>query len=515
MTTLAEMLVANVHQNRNRPAIYDREQNFTYEEFAGRVSRAAGLLRSCGVKPGERFGVLALNNFRVCELIFAAAWSGAIAVPINFRLALPEIRHVLDDSGCRLLFVDRAFQGWLREPLLAPWSSGAIMLGALGGETPQPDYDALVRDAAPLPLRPGDEDEETLLLYTGGTSGRGKGVRLSHRNLLATAFQLGAALGARDTDIYLHTAPIFHSADIAGYAYFLPGAGHAFLPKFSGADFLQAVAEYRATATTLPATMVILLLQTPDFERYDLSSLRTLLYGASPLPVEWMKRAMEKMPRTAVHQGYGLTENAMMLTSLSDQSHREALARGDLPRLRSCGRPNVGVTIRIVGEKGDTLPAGQVGEVAARSRNVMLGYLNRDEENREALRDGWLYTGDIGKLDEEGYLYLLDRKKDLIISGGENVYSAEVETVLCQHPAVCEAAVIGVPHPQWVESVMAIVRCFPGAQTTADELIAFCRGRIGGYKIPRQIEFTADFPRNALGKILKKDLRERYRNGSA
>jgi long-chain acyl-CoA synthetase len=509
MTTMAEMLRSTVLQHPDQVAVLHAGEAFTYSQFLDRVKRAAGLLEGMGLGPGDRFGIIAPNCLETAELFFAGYWTGAIPVPINFRLAPPEIRDVLEDSGATCVFVDDGFRAFLDEEALAPWRDTAVCLQA---EKAVRSYEALLALAEPASMHCGEPDDDAILLYTGGTTGRSKGVRLTHRNILSDALQCAPTFGPRKDDVYLHAAPMFHSADLLGTIWFLFGATHVYMPAFSPAGLLETIARFRVTFTMVPPTMIIMALQVPDFKEYDLSSLRGLIYGASPMAVEWIRRTTEALPQAELYQGYGLTETSPLLAILSWQAHRDALESGDYGRLKSCGRPLAGVELRIVDDGGHPVPLGEGGEMVARALNVMKGYLNREEETRQALREGWFHTGDVGKIDQDGFLYLLDRKKDMVISGGENIYTSEVEAVLYKHAGVNEAAVIGVPDEKYGESLLAVIVPAPGIKLTSEEIIAHCRGLIGGYKIPRQIRFVEALPKSALGKVLKADLRETYQS---
>jgi long-chain acyl-CoA synthetase len=303
---------------------------------------------------------------------------------------------------------------------------------------------------------------------------------------------------------------MFHSADLLGMAMTLLGGTHAFLPQFSGKLLLEAIQDYRVTKTMLTPTMVIMALQEPDFDKFDLSSLRQFMYGSSPMAVEWIRRALERFKGVDVIQGYGLTETSPILTILGMDVHVDALKRNDFTRLRAAGQAIVGVDLRILDDDGNEVPTGEVGEVAVRGANVTRGYLDRPEDNAAAFRKGWFHTGDVGRVDAEGYMYLMDRKKDMIITGGENVYSSEVEAVIYQHASIHECAVVGVPDDRYGEALLAVVVPAAGKTITPEELIEHCRGKIGGYKIPRRVVVMDALPRSAMGKILKTELRRTY-----
>lgn len=500
--SLASALDRTVRLYGRRPAIIEPDRVYTWAEFGNRVARAASVLANLGVKRGERFGILALNGFRQAELMHAGYWMGAIPVPVNTRLAPPEICHIFDDAACKLIAVDDAMADMLNSHELSPWRKRALAI--------EYDYESLLAEAVPGAAHDSAEDDDAVLLYTGGTTGRSKGVRLTHRNVVSNGMQVAVAMRVRADDVYLHVPPMFHSADLLGTAYTLLGAAHAYLPRFAPDLALEAMARTGATALMLTPTMVIMMLQGADVAAYDVSKLRLLFYGSSPMAAEWIQRAAEAFPSAGVQQGYGLTETSPILTTLDMEEHAQAIATGDTAILRAAGRPLIDVTLRIVGENGHEVPMGEAGEVVVRGPNVTPGYLNRPEETKAAFRDGWFHTGDVGRVDESGYLYLLDRKTDMIVTGGENVFSSEVEAVLYQHAGVAEAAVIGVPDERYGEALLAAIVPARGTILTDEDMIAHCRGKIGGFKIPRRFAFLDELPKSAMGKILKTELRRTY-----
>jgi long-chain acyl-CoA synthetase len=510
MLTMTSALERARRLHGARPAIVDREGTFTWAQFADRVSRAAGALDRLGIERGGRYAILSRNTFRHAELIHAGYWSGRVPVPINFRLAAPEIRYILEDSGCATLFAEDVFKDLLGAPELAPWQSVSIRIAPEAKDAGEREYEALLASSPSAALHEPAEDDDAILLYTGGTTGRSKGVRLTHRNVYSNGMQVAPAMRVKFDDVYLHVAPMFHSADLLGTAFTLAGAAHAYLPQFSGRALLEAVRDYRVTMAMLAPTMLIVTLQEPDIASYDLSSFRLIFYGSAPMAVEWVRRTMERFPAAELQQGYGLTETSPILTTLDMEEHREALRTGKFDRLKSIGRPVFGVDLRIVDDDGREAPPGEAGEIVVRGPNVTAGYLNRPDEIARAFRNGWFHTGDVARMDAEGYLYLLDRKKDMIITGGENVYTSEVEAVLYQHPKVHECAIIGVPDEKYGEALFAAIVAAPGQTLTEDEVIAHCRGRIGGYKIPRRMAFLPALPKSAMGKILKTELRKTY-----
>jgi long-chain acyl-CoA synthetase len=513
MLTLAEIFERTVRHNRQRPAIVDNSGDgnagLTWSQYGERVATAAGVLAGAGLAKGRRFGIQAPNSARFDELKWAGFRCGAIPVPVNWRLAAPEIAHILTDAECEAVFVAAEFLPVYDAPELAPWRDKLV---CLSGEPPDgfadlPRYDALFDAAKPAGITPGAADEDAILQYTGGTTGRSKGVRISHTNVITSQLGFAAGLRARPDDVYLHLAPMFHSADLLATAWVLVGAGNAYLPAFSPAAFLDCIARNKVTATIAVPAMLMMTLSDPAFEDADVSSLRLLGWGASPMDAAWIKRVAEAFPDIDLSNCYGLTETAPDLTLFEPDELRQAIADDD-PALASVGKPNPLVTLRVVGPDGEDVAPGASGELWAKGPNITKGYLNLPEQTAAALSDGWLHTGDVASIDERGYVYLHDRLKDMIVTGGENVYCAEVEAALYTHPGVHECAVIGLPDPKFGESVTAVVVKAPGAALDAENLIEHCRGRIAGYKLPRRIEFAEALPKSAMGKILKTDLRE-------
>jgi long-chain acyl-CoA synthetase len=368
-----------------------------------------------------------------------------------------------------------------------------------------------VIDKQPLPISSDpapkifyDPEAVLGLIYTSGTTGQPKGVMVTHSNILADIHNFNYWMRYTEGGTYLHAAPIFHIADFPSmFAAAAFGASQITIPKFSAQTFCETVQRETVTHTVLVPTMINLLTQFPGAKKYDLSSLQVLAYGGSPMAPELVHRTRELLPKVKLIQVYGLSETGF-LTGLQDQEHTE-------DKLISCGRPCPGVDLLVTDTTGKQVEPGQAGELIGRGANVMRGYWNNPEETAEAFRDGFFRTGDIGHQDTAGYFYILDRLKDMIVTGGENVYSGEVEAVIYGHPAVHEAAIFGVPDAQWGELVMACVVLKPDAILTADDLIAFCRRSLASYKLPRRVEFSeTDLPKNSSGKVLKKTLRERF-----
>jgi len=503
MLTLASNLKRSARIFGDRIAVVDPEGRFTWAQFIDRARRCATVLLESGLGPGDRFAIISHNAFREAELMRGGYWAGLVPVPINYRLAPPEIAYILDNAECRLVAVEKSFTKLMTAAELAPWTGRMLTIEPAR-------YEQLLDGAQAAPVHESAETDDALLVYTGGTTGRAKGVRLTHANIVLNALQIAFVARPRDDDLFLHAAPMFHSADLLATPWVMAGAAHLYLPEFSGQAVLQAIEEHRVTCCVLTPTMIIMMLQQPDFDRYDLSSLRQVIYGSSPMAMEWILRALQGFPGVEFIQAYGLTETAPLLTMLEMADHRQALESGDHRLLQSVGRQLPGVDMKIVDGNDRELPANEPGEIVVRAPNVARGYLKRPEATAEAFRNGWFYTGDIGCMDEHGYLYLLDRKRDLIITGGELVYSLEVEAVLYKHPKVRECAVVGIPDDAYGEALLAAIVPTAGAPPTAEELIEHCRGHIGGYKIPRRYVFLDELPKSAVNKVLKHELRRLY-----
>jgi long-chain acyl-CoA synthetase len=483
----------------SRPAFVDGARRASYIELADRCRALAGALQGSGVGAGDRVAVLMSNGHRYLECYFALPGMGAVMVPLNNRLAPPEMRYILEDAGVHTLVADDTYAETAQA--LAPHVKQVLV-----GVEP---YESALRSAVPanLPVLVG-EDDLAGLFYTGGTTGAAKGVMLTHRNLLANAMHITIALEYGERETYLHAAPMFHLADGAStYSVTWVGGCHTFLPAFEAGATIDIIGREAVTAVLLVPAMLSAIVEHPSAATADFSSLRMVLHGAAPIASTLLRRSIEVMG-CSFAQGYGMTEVAPLATVLT---HEEDLV--DDPRLRSAGREIVGVEVTVRRADGSLCETGEVGEVVLRGPNVMRGYWNKQAETDEVLIDGRYWSRDLGYLDDSGYLFLVDRAKDMIISGGENVYSIEVEDAISKHPAVLEVAVIGVPDDKWGERVHAAVVLRPATDTVAPteaELSRHCHELIAGYKCPRSVEFLDALPRSGAGKILKRDLRDRF-----
>jgi len=485
-----------------------------WRECRDRIARMAAALRALGLEDGGRAAVLALNSDRYFEFFYAVPWAGGVFVPINIRLAPPEIAFWLNDSGAEILFIDDRFL-----PVLDALKGQLETVRELIyiGDGPTPDgmhgYEQLIAENQPADDAQRGYDDLAGLFYPGGTTGRSKGVMLSHRNLICNSFNVISGFGYKPGLRWLHAAPMFHIADgLAVFGITMVVGSHYFIPGFTPEDSLRAIREHRITDTLLVPTMVNALVNHPYIAEYDLSSIRSIVYGASPMPESVIRRAMDIIPDCGFIHAYGQTECAPLSTFNGPEYH--VLEGPNAGMFQSAGRAALGVEVEIKDDAGKELPRGEIGEICVRGPNVMLGYWRQPELTKLALRDGWMRSGDAGRMDENGFVFIVDRLKDMIISGGENIYSAEVENALHQHDAVAEAAVIGVPDDQWGERVHAIVRLQEGAAVEAAALIAHCRTLIAAFKCPRGIDFREEpMPLSGAGKILKTVLREPYWEG--
>ena len=471
-----------------RTALVPGASPLSFSELEERVKGIAAALTALGFKARDRLALLLPNSPEYIELVYACSWLGVIAVPINTRLSLPEIDRVLADAT----------------------PHGLVRHSSLPAPTVRTPWQRVL-DESPLDLRDDvppkvvyDPEATLALIYTSGTTGRPKGVMVTHANILNDIHHFNYWMRYTEGSVYLHAAPLFHIADFpAMFSAPAFGASQFTIPKFSPQAFCEIVERERVSHTVLVPTMINLLTQFPDLRNYDLSSLAVLAYGGSPMVPELIQRTRELLPQVKLAQVYGLSESGF-LTGLQDQEHTAC-------RLLSCGRPSPGIDLQVTDEAGMPAEVGKPGELVARGANIMRGYWKNPEETAPAFREGWFRTGDIGYQDSEGYFYILDRLKDMIVTGGENVYSGEVEAVIYAHPAVREAAVFGIPDPKWGELVTACVVLKAGIVFTADELIEYCRKSLASYKIPRRIEFLdTELPKSGSGKILKRVLRDRF-----
>lgn len=507
MTQLIKRL-SQTEPNMIATSMGDREQ--TWAQFEAKIARFAGGLQKLGVGPDTSVAILALNSDRYFEFMFAVPWAGGVFQPVNTRLAGPEVEYWLNDSEAKVVLVDTAFADLVKSirPNLTQAEHFIFV-----DDGPVPDYcssyDELVA-AEPIPDAGRSGDDIAGLFYTGGTTGRSKGVMLTHNNLVVNAMQAVPLMNGLPGDRILHVAPMFHIADacvcmtsvvVSGSNYFQPG--------FDPVNTMKGIAEHKIERMIMVPTMINMFVNHPEITDYDLTSLRAVLYGASPMPEAVIRKAIEELPNARFYQAYGQTEAAPVITVLGAERHTfEGALAG---KMKAAGQAVPGIDLAILDDDGNPVENGVVGEVCMKGPNVMKGYRNMPEQTAKTIVDGWLHTGDGGYVDDDGFLFIVDRVKDMIISGGENVYSAEVENTLYQHPAVNQCAVIGVPHEKWGEQVHGIILLHEGQNASEDELINHCKKLIAGFKCPRSVSFqTEPLPLSGAGKILKTELRKPF-----
>ncbi|MEY2581021.1 MAG: hypothetical protein QOE09_870 [Ilumatobacteraceae bacterium] len=494
MLTLADPLDYARNCFGGRVAVIDGDRAITYAELAERCDRLAAGLATLGVGYGDRIALLSANSHRFLEAFFSVPAAGMVLVPLNTRLAQAELAHIVQHSGSRVLLTDRERddEAHLVEHVISM----------------PDDYEQLLARGddgrSRAEVRP---DDIAALFYTGGTTGAPKGVMLTHGNLVANAFNKTLACSLVSDDVFLAAPAMFHVAGIApltGLTWL--GGKSVIAPRFDPSLCLDLIAEHRVTIFLPVPTMLASLVAEQRARPRDISSLRLLGHAGSPIATELIRQTHEVFPETELAQFYGATETSSVVTRLR---HEEATLGTDLAG--SCGQPAMGVAVRTVRPDGTECDVREVGEVLARSNAVTVGYWQNPKATADALRDGWYHTGDLGYLNDRNFLFVVDRAKDMIVSGGENVYSVEVEDALYRHPAVSEAAVFGVPDDRWGEAVHAIVVIEAGIDVATEDLRAHCRALIAGYKVPKVIEISTEpLPKSGPGKILKRILREHY-----
>jgi long-chain acyl-CoA synthetase len=507
------LFIPAVEQYGDKEAIVDGEFRSTWSEHLDRVSRLChGLANQLGIGSSDRFAVLALNGHAYLELWHAAFMGAGVINPLNLRLAPKELAYIVEDSGSEVIFVDATFAP-LVAAARAEMKSDPIRKVVLIGEgdvSHDLGYEALLSgSSAVLPAVP-DETDPVVLMYTGGTTGLPKGVLTEHRAQVLNLYHGAMTIPNLRIETYLMQTPMFHAASmfgILGTAAF--GGRTAFIPMFTPDGVLDLIEEHHVTDTLMVPTMIGLCMSSEKYRPERLASLKTLVYGASPMPAATLERIQRDLPDLDLIQGYGMTESCSTATLLLPEDHVPGS-----PRLASVGKPVLGSRISIQDDGCKVLPRGQIGEVCIQGGQLMSLYWNKQEATDEVFRGGWYHTGDAGYIDEDGYVYLVDRVKDMIVTGGENVYSAEVESAISTHPAVAQVAVIGIPDDKWGEAVHAIVVPNPGQSVTADEIISHARNEIAGYKVPKSVDFREEaLPLSGAMKVLKRDLRAPYWEG--
>lgn len=507
---LTQGLQRMLQQDPDHVATIFRGRTRTFREQGERVSRLAAALQALGMRSGDRVGMLALNSDRYLEYMLATWWGGGVLNPVNIRWSVPEIVYSLDDCQTEILLIDDHFLH-LAEGIRAGAKCAPLLVHVGDGEAPEGmhSFEDLIARHEPVADAMRGGNDLASIMYTGGTTGLPKGVMQSHMNLWSSAVARLAEFPTEENSRTLHAAPMFHTAAMARcLSQVISGDVNVFIPMFDALEVIQTIERERINEMLLVPTMLQAVINHPDFERHDLSCLKRMAYGASPISLPVLEQALAKLPGVAFMQAYGMTESSPVISISPEWTHEaEGIASG---LVRSAGRGGYGGLVKVVDEDGNEVPRGTVGEVIVCGPNVMLGYWNRPEETARTLRNGWLHTGDGAYMDERGFLFIVDRLKDMIVTGGENVYSAEVENVVARHPAVQSCAVIGIPHERWGEAVHAVVVLREGSDVCADDIRAHCTQHIAGYKCPKTVEFVTALPLSAAGKVLKRDLRAPY-----
>lgn len=483
----------------------------TWQQTESRIAALAGALQNMNLIEGDRVAILSLNCANYYEALFSIPWAGCCAVPLNTRWVVSENQYAVSDSGSRAIFFDDAFAAHVKAMM---GSVDALQNAIYMGEGTCPewatDMASLISANHVIKASQRGDGDMAGIFYTGGTTGFPKGVMQSHRAIWASAMSALPAFNLRRESRYLHTAPMFHMADLAGsMAATLTCSTHVVSKMFDPAAVLQLIQSEKITHTLIVPAMVKMLLNHPDTANTDTSSLEMILYGASPMPAATLQQCMKLWPNVGLVQAYGQTELAPIATILPAEDH---LKGGEF--LRSAGRPSSISDIRCIRDDGTDCNLEEAGEVIVRGPHTMIGYWNRPEQTEQALKDDWVYTGDAGYFSATGHLYIVDRVKDMVVTGGENVFTTEVENALMSHDSVQDAAVIGIPSDEWGEAVHAIVILKPGSSATEDALKNHCRERIAGYKLPKSITFRSDpLPLSGAGKVLKTELRKPFWEG--
>lgn len=489
------------------------EETLSYGEVARRVDALAASLRSLGLQRGDRVAVFMPNCPQLLEIYFAVWQVGGSVAPLNAQFVPDEVVYHVEDCRARMIF----FGDESREAMFKVWDKTDAVEEYICLENPaegQRDYETMIREhvGAPQQIEEVSGGDPAWLFYTSGTTGKPKGAVLTHDNLsFVTVGWCADLMHLEPEDVGLHAAPLTHGAGLHALALTAKAATQIIptVPGFEAETFFDEVERHRVTNTWLVPTQIKRLIVSPALEQYDLSSLQYVVYGGSPMYVEDTKEALRKIGRVFV-QLYGQGETPMTATYLRREDHLADGPEELVRHLASCGHTRTGMEVKILDEEDKELPRGEMGEICVRGPSVCKEYWERPEETAETLRDGWLHTGDLGNMDEHGYIYLVDRKKDMIISGGTNIYPREVEEVMLLHPAVQEVSVFGVPDESWGEATKAVVVLEPGDNVDAEELMDFCVERMASYKKPKSVDFADELPKSAYGKVLKRELRAQY-----
>ncbi len=497
----------------DKTALIEGKIRFTFFQFNDRVNRLGNAILGLGLTKGDRVAILNHNCYQYIEVYFAAAKVGTPVVPLNYRYNPAELLYVIRDSGAKVIFFGKEYLSAVE--VIKNEDTDVRHFICLDTSIPgmKTYEDLLLTASAKEPVAAIGEDDLAILGYTGGTTGKPKGVMTTHRNIITSCYNTALERLLTTHDTHLIIPPIFHAGGANSmFAFSFVGATNVLLNSSNIDIILEKIQEHRISHLMLVPTMILLATEHPGIAAFDLRSLKTIYYGTAPISIEPLKKAM-RLFKCEFSQTYGMTETFVPISILKPEDHK--LDGGPIAdkRMSSAGREVMGVKVKIVDNDGREVETDEIGEVVVQGKNVMKGYWNQPELTREVLKEGWLYTGDMGKIDELRYIYIVDRKKDMIISGGENIYAKEVEEVLSAHPGVAQAVVIGVPDEKWGEAVKALIIKRQGVIVSEEELINFCKTRLASYKKPKSVEFVNDFPKSTAGKVLKRELREKYWKG--
>ncbi|MDH5203402.1 MAG: long-chain fatty acid--CoA ligase [Nitrospirota bacterium] len=511
--TFADIIYRNAILYPDSEAFVCGSERTSFKRFNERVNSLIHGLQDLGIQKGEVMGILSWNRLEYPEVFGAAMKGGFILAHLNPRLQAEEMVHLINDSEAKVLFLGPEFVEVI-DTIHKRLSKTKLFLTFGDAERQIMAYREVLESHSKEEPEPKVREEDPLVIfYTSGTTGIPRGAIYTHRQKMENTSIKALDIGVEFGDRHLVVLPMFHvGGDSHIWPFFLMGGCNVIMPRpsFDPAEALQVIAEEQITDVHIVPTQLVSLLNLPDIEQCDLHCLKRIWYAASPMPTEVLRQGLSAFGPIFL-QGYGLTESGPHSTTLKQAHHREAMAdSGDKSVLASCGQPCIGVHIRIVDEAGRDVEAGEIGEIIIKSKRIMTEYWHKPDDTKEAIRDGWLYTGDLGYYDEKGFIYIADRKKDMIITGGENVYPREVEDVLYRHPAVKEAAVIGIPDSYWIEKVCALVVLKENTQAAEEDIISFCKEHIAHYKAPKTVEFVESLPKNPQGKILKKEIRSKY-----
>lgn len=515
ITSVADTSRFHAKTRANKPAFIFNDEVLTYREFDRHCSMTANGFAAEGLKPTSRIAFLDKNSPDYFEIMFGAAKAKMVVAPVNWRLAPPEVAYVVNDAKAEILFVGEGFYA-LVDKIKDQLKTVKKIVAMQGG---RPDWEPYRkwrdRQSDKDPMLASGPDDVVIQLYTSGTTGHPKGVMLNNRNFLGNRALVEESGTMNfdpwtEEDVGLVAMPIFHIGGSGyGYTTLYNGAKGIVLQEFTPSGVLKAIRDHKVSKFFIVPAAMKFVMDDPTCKDTDFSSIKMISYGASPIPLDLLRRAIEVF-KCGFVQYYGLTETTGSITYLPPEDHDP---NGN-PRMRSAGKAFPGVEIKIMDGAGKEMPLGDVGEICVRGKQIMPGYWNLDEATKKSIsKDGWFRSGDAGYMDKEGYVYVHDRVKDMIVSGGENIYPAEVESAIFGHPAVADVAVIGIPDERWGEAVRAMVVLKPGAKASADDIIGFARERIAGFKCPKTVEFIPALPRNASGKILKRELRAPFWEG--